>query len=272
MTKSRITVPDRAPILIIGLGRQRVGKTVLLNSAAQYFHGLGNPIRVWNADQQNRSHTLSTFFPDAEEISGGGIEDGVAWMEARIEHQVANGYDAVLDVGGGATGFTKLIQEVPLLEAIDSSLLRIVGIFCIGPERADLDYLEQFAQDERFLPTATVIVLNAGLVLSGRSAKMAFAPIIESPPLQRALSRGAKIAVMPPLACMSQVTDRALTFSEAMSGASKGDAGPLSFFDRARVNLWWTRGMPEFFQSIPAEWLPYPRQVFNLSNEKGELL
>jgi hypothetical protein len=272
MRKSQANALGRPPILWVALGRQRVGKTVLLNTAVQYFRGLGNPIRVWNADQQNRTHTLSVFFPDAEEIGGGGIEDSVAWMEARIEDQIAKGYDAVLDVGGGATGFAKLVQEVPLLEVVDSSLLMIVGIFCVGPERADLDYLEQFAQDERFLPPATVIVFNTGLVLSGRSAKTAFAPIAESPALKQAVGRGAQIAVMPALACMSQVTDRELTFTAALSGDSKGDAGPLSLFDRARVNRWWSRDVPQFFQSIPPAWLPLPHHVFDQTSEKGDLL
>jgi len=256
----QIRAADRPPILWIALGRQRVGKTVLLNTTVQYFRALGNPIRVWNADQQNRSHTLSVFFPDAEEIIGGGIEDSVAWMEARIEDQIVHGYDAVLDVGGGATGFAKLVQEVPLLEVVDSSLLTIVGIFCVGPEKADLDYLDQFAQDEKFLPPATVIVFNTGLVLSGRSAKTAFAPIAESLAMKRALRHGAQIAVMPALTCMAQVTDRELTFSEAMGGGSKGDSGPLSLFDRARVNRWWSQDVPNFFESIPAGWLPLPRQ------------
>ncbi len=141
------------------------------------------------------------FFPDAEEVAGGGIEDSVAWMEARIEDQIAHGYDAVLDVGGGATSFAKLVQEVPLLEVVDSNLLMIVGIFCVRPEKADLDYLDQFAQDDKFLPPATVIVFNTGLVLSGRSAKTAFAPIAESAAMKRALRHGAQIAVMPASAC-----------------------------------------------------------------------
>jgi hypothetical protein len=178
----------------------------------------------------------------------------------------------VLDVGGGATGFAKLVQEVPLLEVVHGSLLMIVGIFCVGPERADLDYLEQFAQDERFLPPATVIVFNTGLVLSGRSAKTAFAPIAESPALKQAVGRGAQIAVMPALACMSQVTDRELTFTAALSGDSKGDAGPLSLFDRARVNRWWSRDVPQFFQSIPPAWLPLPHHVFDQTSEIGDLL
>jgi hypothetical protein len=269
----QLRAADRPPILWTAVGRQRVGKTALLNTTVQYGRALGNPIRVWNADQQNRSHTLSVFFPDAEEIVGGGIEDSVAWMEARIEDQIVHGYDAVLDVGGGATGFAKLVQEVPLLEVVDSSLLTIVGVFVVGPEKADLDYLEQFAQDDKFLPPATVIVFNTGLVLSGRSAKTAFAPIAESPAMKRALRHGAQIAVMPYLTCMSQVTDRGLTFAEAMSGASKGDAGPLSLFDRARVNRWWSRDMPNFFDSIPAGWLPLPRQsVGQSSTSAGDVM
>jgi hypothetical protein len=156
-----------------------VGKTALLNTAVQYFRAQGNPVRVWNADQQNRSHTLSMFFSDAEEVPDGGIEDGKTWIEGRIEDLIKCRYDAVLDVGGGATGFAKLVQEVPVLEAVEGSAIRVVGLFCIGPERADLDYLEQFAEVDMFMPRASVIVLNTGLVLSGRSAKGAFQSVLE---------------------------------------------------------------------------------------------
>ena len=38
---------NRLPILWIALGRQRVGKTALLNTAVQYFRTQGNPVRVW---------------------------------------------------------------------------------------------------------------------------------------------------------------------------------------------------------------------------------
>jgi hypothetical protein len=247
---------DRPPLLWIALGRQRVGKTALLNTAVQYFRSRGHRPRVWNADQQNRSHTLSLFFPDAEEVTGGGIEDGKLWIEARIEDQIAHRYDAVLDVGGGATGFAKLVHEVPLLEAVEASALRVVGLFCTGPERADLDYLEQFAETEAFMPAASVIVLNAGLVLSGRSATGAFGPILQHPAVARALASGARVAVMPSLACMAQVTDRGLTFEAAAAGVAGEGQPPLSLFDRARVKRWWRRDVPAFFAELPAEWLP----------------
>jgi hypothetical protein len=249
---------DRLPILWVALGRQRVGKTALLNAAVQYFRAQGNPMRVWNADQQNRSHTLSMFFADADEVPNSGIEDGKAWIEDRIEELIRHRYDAVLDVGGGATGFSRLVQEVPVLEAMEGSAVRVVGLFCIGPEKADLDYLEQFAEVDRFMPTASVIVLNSGLVLSGRSAGGAFKSVLEHRAIRGAISRGAKVAMMPALTCMAQVTDRGLTFADAMAGEAKDGAEPLSLFDRARVNKWWNRDVPEFFGRLPPEWLPMP--------------
>lgn len=249
---------ERLPILLVALGRQRVGKTALLNTAVQYFRAQGNPIRVWNADQQNRSHTLSTFFADVEEVPNGGLEDGKAWIEDRIGDLIKHRYDAVLDVGGGATGFSRLVQEVPVLEAMEGSAVRVVGLFVIGPEKADLDYLEQFAEVDGFMPAASAIVLNSGLVLSGRSAGGAFKPVLEHCAIRNALERGAKVAMMPALSCMAQVTDRGLTFTEAMNGEAGDGTEPLSLFDRARVNKWWTREVPAFLGALPQEWQPLP--------------
>jgi hypothetical protein len=256
MPDGQIKPVERLPILWIAMGRQRVGKTAMLNTAVQYFRANGSLIRVWNADQQNRSHTLSVFFPDAEEVPNSGIEDGKSWIEGRIEDLIKHRYDAVLDVGGGATGFARLIQEVPLLEAIEGSAVRVVGLFCIGPETADLDYLEQFAEVDMFMPAASVIVLNAGLVLSGRSAVGAFNSILEHPAITKALKKGAQVAMMPALTCMSEVTDRGLTFTAAMDAAVKEGGQPLSLFHRARVSRWWSRDVPAFFDSLPREWLP----------------
>lgn len=244
-------------LLWITLGRQRVGKTTLLNTAIQYFRGLGCPIEVWNADQQNRSYSLSTFFEDALSSPQGGLEDAKAWIEERIVDQVARRYDPAPDAGGGMTGFTQLLREVPVVGALEEQRIRVVGLFCIGPERADLDYLEQFAGRDSFLPAATVIVLNGGLVLTGRSAQGAFAPVLRHASVKAAVARGARIVPMPALTCMSQVTDRELTFADAAAGAGRPDQEPLSFFDRARVNRWWTIEIPAFFAKFPLDWVPW---------------
>ena len=95
---------DRS-LLWVALGRQRVGKTALLNTTIQYFRALGSHIEIWNADQQNRTHSLSTFFPDASVPLEGGLADTRGWIESKLKEQAEHGYHAVLDAGGGWTGF-----------------------------------------------------------------------------------------------------------------------------------------------------------------------
>ncbi len=246
----------RKPVLLVALGRQRVGKTAVLNTAVQFFREAGNHVHAWNADQQNQSHSLSQFFPDADHVPDGGIDDAKGWIEARLFDQINRRYDAVLDVGGGATGFFKLVNEVPVLDVTRDGDVQVVGLFCVGPERADLDYLRQYAEFADFMPASSMIVLNTGLIVGDRSAKGAFESVINHPTVVQAVRNGAETVFFPALSCLAQVTDRGLTFRDAMDGKVKGDMPPLSLFDRARVNRWWSRDIPAFFAGFPPDWLP----------------
>jgi hypothetical protein len=243
-------------LLMVALGRQRVGKTALLNTIVQYFRAEGNEIEVWNADQQNRTHSLSTFFSDASVPPEGGLVDTGGWIESMLKHQVEHGYHAVLDAGGGLTGFSALVETVPVIAALAAQGTDVIGLFCVGPEQADLDYLDTFSRGGIFMPEATMIVMNTGLVLSGRSPGAAFAPIAQNSALMAALARGAKVAMFPALTCMAEVTDRGLTFEEAAAGKVKPGQQPMSLFDPTRVREWWTKKVPEFFNKFPPEWLP----------------
>ena len=123
-----------------------------------------------------------------------------------------------LDVGGGETGFASLAEEIPLLAALERQGIGVVALFCVGPEQADLDYLARFAESGSFLPRRTVIVLNGGLVLSGRSVMNAFAAVMQSDVVTNATNNGAQVIAFPNLTCMSEVTDRGLSFADAAHG------------------------------------------------------
>ena len=256
MPDGQIGPPNDKGVLVVVAGRQRVGKTTVANALLQYFGGQGCRFEVWNADQQNRSHSLSSFFPDALTPPPGGLVDGRIWLERRLREQVKRRSNAVLDPGGGWTSFASLVREIPLVTALDAEGIRVIALFCVGAERADLDYLEHYAEADLFMPASTMIVLNAGLVLSGQSAIGAFAPICEHPAFRSAVGRGAQMAMLPALGCMAQVTDRAITFDQAADGFAKPGQEPLSFLDRHRVHRWWRIEMPEFFQKFPPDWLP----------------
>ena len=171
MPDGQIGMPGEKGVLVVVAGRQQVGKTTVANALVQYYSALGCRFEVWNADQQNRSHSLSSFFADALTPPPGGLVDGRMWLEQRLRDQVRRRSNAVLDPGGGWTSFASLVREIPLVTALDAEGIRVVALFCAGAERADLDYLEHYAEADLFMPASTMIVLNAGLVLSGQSAK-----------------------------------------------------------------------------------------------------
>ena len=259
---------ERRRLLLVALGRQRVGKTALLNTIVQYFRAQGSEMEVWNADQQNRTHSLSTFFTDASVPPGSGLADTGGWIESKLKEQAEQGYHAVLDAGGGFTGFSALVEDVPVISALAAQGTDVIGLFCIGPEQADLDYLDSFSKTESFMPQATMIVMNAGLVLSGRSPGAAFASIAENPALKAAIGRGANVAMFPALTCMAEVTDRGLTFEEAAAGKVKPGQQAMSMFDPTRVREWWTKKVPDFFAKFPPEWLPSAHAASAMTAEK----
>ena len=84
----------------------------------------------------------------------------------------------------------------------------------------------------------------------------AFKQITEHPAILGAIGDGAVSVYMPRLACMSDVTDRGLTFEQALAGERGSGEYPLGMFDIARVRKWWDRELVSMFSAIPAEWLP----------------
>jgi hypothetical protein len=157
----------RKPVLIIALGRGRVGKTVFLNSTAQFYRPSGARVEIWNIDHHNNSHTLNAFFPDVRRPSGFQPLSVQRWLEGQIQDQEAHGYDVVLDVGGNDTMIKKMALDADLAATLEVAGIRPVGVHVIGPDPADLEYLRQVADNKLFVPEATLIVMNGGLVPDG---------------------------------------------------------------------------------------------------------
>jgi len=247
---------DCKPVLMIVVGRQRVGKTTFLNALAQYLRGHGASFEIWDADKMNATNNMSLFHREALQPPSAEPEDVKAWLEERFTDLVNRRFDAMLDVGGGDTPLARLVAEVPIVPTLEDEGVRVVVVHVVGPDLADLDYLDRFEQDDLFAPEATLIVMNGGLVLSGRAVGFAFQQINDHDTIARSLAKGARIVEMPRLACMGAVTDRGLTFMDAMNGKAGSDGRNLALLDRPRVRKWWTKEVPEMFGRIPAEWLP----------------
>ena len=99
---------DRKPVLMIVVGRQRVGKTTFLNALAQYLRGHGASFEIWDADKMNATNNMSLFHREALQPPSAEPEDVKAWLEERFTDLVDRRFDAMLDVGGGDTPLARL--------------------------------------------------------------------------------------------------------------------------------------------------------------------
>ena len=99
---------------------------------------------------------MLTFFGDALVLLPGGLVDGKLWIEDRLtDHRFSEAlFMRCLTPGGGWTGFSLPLVEDPSRWSgvLGEQGIQAVGLFCVGPERADLDYLEHFASGGLFLP------------------------------------------------------------------------------------------------------------------------
>jgi hypothetical protein len=164
----------------------------------------------------------------------------------------------VIDFAGGDPTVQKLAHETRLVRMLERRGIRPVAVHVVGPEKADLDYLRQVSTAGLFMPEATIIVLNGGLVATGRSVEFAFDEIRTDPVVVDAKRRRAEMVAMPPLACMSEIMDLGISFQDAADGrfATDVDPEPLSFFDQERTALWLENELPGFFGALPAAWMP----------------
>ncbi len=256
MTQTETSRPPRRPVLLIAAGRQRVGKTTFLNAVTQHLREHGSRAAIWNGDQMNVTNNLATFHDDVDQPAssdGNVVRD---WLESRIGDIVERRYDAILDVGGGETEFSRLLREVNISEVLRAEGVRVVLASVMGPDQADVDYLASYLEHRLFSPEDVLMVLNSGLVVSGASVATAFAGVSRHPVVASALLGGAQSVFFPALTCMAAVTDRGLQFQQALSGMVRPGTTPLSFLDRQRVAIWWRKAVPGFFAEIDPLLLP----------------
>src|SRR5260370_20759722 len=102
---------DDVRIATIVDGRGRAGKTTVANVLVQFCRERGANLRVWNADRQNETHSLSVFHPDAVRPPSDDPDDKGAWLEEAFDAQVRERFDSVLDLAGGGPLVRLLARE-----------------------------------------------------------------------------------------------------------------------------------------------------------------
>lgn len=241
------------PLFILPLGRGTRGKTWWVRWAVDRALARGREIVIADADRTNA--TLSAYFQDVVTPPSADDAEMRDWFAAFVERQIAEHFNALIDLGAGDLILKQLAREVGLTAFLERYGIRPVAVHLLGPDPDDLAYLHDVERDGLFAPAATILVLNAALVPRNRAEKAAFqTTLLEHPVFLKALERGATVVWMPRLAVAHEVDARRLTFTAAEDNKVKPAQPAIGPWNRQLIHNW-LRDMEENFAPV-AHWLP----------------
>jgi hypothetical protein len=230
------TVPNIGdqPRLIIAAGRGKVGKSVTLRYAIERCIQRGGTPVIADADRTNQ--TIAAFFPGAIKPPSAEDDDVNDWLNALLDRQIAERTTAYLDLGGGDLTLKKWARELDLAAFVSGYGITPVLLHLLGSDVDDLAYLRDL--ETVFAPPHTAIILNEGMVPSGRSAAAAFAPVVSHPVFTAAVARGAVVTKIPRLGPMQLVDRRRQSFQDAADGKDKPGHDVMGPTMRQMVAMW----------------------------------
>jgi len=242
-----------APLFILPLGRGTRGKTWWVRWAVGRALAQGREIVIADADRTNA--TLSAYFQGVVTPPSADDAEMRDWFAALVERQIAEHFNALIDLGAGDLILKQLAREIGLTTFLERYGIRPVAVHLLGPDPDDLAYLHDVEQGKLFAPAATVLVLNEALVPRNRAEKAAFqATILAHPVFLKALDRGATAVWMPRLAVAHEVDARRLTFPAAEDNRVKPGQAPIGPWNRQLIHNW-LHDMEGNFAPV-AHWLP----------------
>ena len=103
--------------------------------------------------------------------------------------------------------------------------ISLVVAYVLGPDAADIDYLDMLMNESRFHPHRSLVVLNEGLAPQGHNPITAFKTTREHPVVRQVLARGGHVVSFPALKAMIEVTKRGLPLSDAAERLRQGPVG-----------------------------------------------
>jgi hypothetical protein len=249
---SSVAAAPARPKFIVPLGRGSRGKTLWMRWAIERAQDQGRSVVVADADRTNA--TLSAYFAGVLTPPSADDDDVHDWFASLCEQQIEDRFTALIDLGGGDLMLKRMAREATLAELLETNGIEVVAVHLIGPDRDDLAYLRDMEEGGLFAPTATMLVLNEGLLPKGRSSQAGFQTVRESPIFLAALKRGAQLVWMPRLTPAHEVDERRITFAAAEASKVKEGQKPIGPFNR-QIIANWRRAMEQNFAPVSA-WLP----------------
>jgi hypothetical protein len=224
------------PKLILTMGRGRIGKSTFVRWAAERSLTMGGLPVIADADRTNA--TLSAFFENVTSPPSPADDDVRQWLGELVERQIEERFTAFLDLGGGDQVLKVWSRELDLAPFLESYGITPVALHFLGCEIDDLSYLRDIEAVSGFRPKHTLLVLNEGMVPTGRTARTAFEPIVNHEVFRGAIARDAVVARMPRLVCMHEIETRRISFADAEDNRVKPGQAKIGPINKQLITRW----------------------------------
>jgi len=222
------------PKIVFAGGRGKTGKSTFMRWAIERCIERGGEPVIADADRTNQ--TLMAFFPTAIKPPSAEDDDVRLWLNDLADNQIERRNTAFLDLGGGDLTLKHWARDLDLAPFLTHHGITPVVFYLLGSDIDDLSYLRDL--ETVFAPQRTCLVLNEGMVPSGRSPLSAFNPIIDHPVFESAVKRGALFLRMPKLGCMQEIDRRRLSFADAEAGRVREGQDRIGPTMRQMIAIW----------------------------------
>lgn len=224
------------PVLLVGLGRGRVGKSTILRAAVERARNAGRDVIV--ADGDMRNPTLSGVFPDARRPHSGEPADMKDWLAALLNEAIHERRSVVLDLGGGDRALEEFGRDLALIEFCQATGISPVAVAVVGPDIDDVRHILSIEDAGAFRTKQTIVIFNEALVRQGASTAAAFAAVLNTREWAALEQREPETVLLPRLPCMADLERTGLGFYAAAAGAKGRDGVPLGPVQRFMVSQW----------------------------------
>ncbi len=163
-------------------------------------------------------------------------DDVRSWLNDFADRQIEEQFSAFLDMGGGDLILKSWTRDLDLANFLEGYKVAPIALYFLSADLDDLSYLRDV--EAHFQPARTAIILNEGMVPTGRVPRTAFEPIMNHEVFKAAAARGARVIRMPRLPCMHEVDIRGLSFKDAQAGNVKSGQAKIGPVNRQLVALW----------------------------------
>ena len=266
-SREKFSSPQVDFVCVLLIGRGSRGKSFFARMLHEYLASKPIPpakkLLVVDGDRTNP--TTSTHIPDAirpEHADEVSYREWVRDMLCMAQDKQAH---VIIDLGAAADNAIKqIVYELDLVSFFQRQQVQFVLVHCIGPDLADLAYIDAFEADlsgpesrKVLAPTATIVAVNAGVARGSGDPRKDFEAILSDQRITNVKERGARILTIPFLRQMRRIEEGNHTIARAVDAARHDDDSlHLNAIDQFEVMEWWKALTKQFATLSATGWLP----------------